>query len=43
MDNKTGDTQAHALTPGSALPSVSVVTPIIPTGTVTVRRRSAGH
>jgi len=43
MDNKTGDTQAHALTPGSALPSVSVVTPIIPTGTVTTRRRSAGH
>jgi hypothetical protein len=40
VDNKTGDTQAHALTPGSALPSVSVVTPIIPTVASPVRRRA---
>lgn len=33
---------AHALTPGSALPSVSVVTPIITTGTVTTRRAFRG-
>jgi len=43
VDNHSGDTQAHALTPGSALPSVSVVTPVIPTGTSPVRRRAAGH
>ena len=43
IDNKTGDTQAHALTPGSALPSVSVVTPIIPTVQTPTRRRASGH
>lgn len=43
VDNRTGDTQAHALAPGSALPSVSVVTPIIPTSTPVTRRHAVGH
>lgn len=43
VDNHTGDTQAHALTPGSALPSVNVVTPVIPNSTQPTRRRAAGH
>jgi sugar lactone lactonase YvrE len=43
VDNRTGDTQAHALTPGAALPSASVVTPVLPTGDATTRRRAAGH
>jgi sugar lactone lactonase YvrE len=43
VDNHTGDTQAHALTPGSALPSVSIVTPILPTSQTPTRRRAAGR
>jgi sugar lactone lactonase YvrE len=43
VDNATGDTQAHALTPGAALPSTTVVTPVLPTAETTTRRRAAGH
>ncbi len=43
IDNRSGDTQAHALAPGSALPSGSVVTPVLPPVQSPVRRRSAGH
>jgi len=43
VDNHTGDTQAHALTPGSALPSVNVVTPVIPNSAPATRRHAVGH